>query len=151
MASFSQISDPGGSQTKKREEVKKVCKDFYTELFTSKTTVPFNIGNVEDYIEDENDVPEVLPEEIEAALRNTKSGKAPGPDGIPCEVLKAGGRKLWSVLAKLFTDCLNMQQIPAKWKTSKTVLLFKKGDPEDIKNYRPICLLSSIYKLFTNH
>ncbi|KAE9412630.1 hypothetical protein Angca_007102, partial [Angiostrongylus cantonensis] len=35
------------------------------------------------------------------------------------------------------------------WKTSKTVLLFKKGDQHDIGNYRPICLPSVLYKLFT--
>ncbi|KAK6743191.1 hypothetical protein RB195_010447 [Necator americanus] len=39
--------------------------------------------------------------------------------------------------------------VPKQWKTSKTVLLYEKGDPHDIGNYRPICLLSVIYKLFT--
>uniref|UniRef100_A0A0N4WKS0 Reverse transcriptase domain-containing protein n=1 Tax=Haemonchus placei TaxID=6290 RepID=A0A0N4WKS0_HAEPC len=35
------------------------------------------------------------------------------------------------------------------WKISKTVLLYKKGDRGDFGNYRPSCLLSVIYKLFT--
>ncbi|VDO83373.1 unnamed protein product [Heligmosomoides polygyrus] len=40
-------------------------------------------------------------------------------------------------------------QVPSQWKTSKTVLLYKKGDVHDIGNYRPICLLFVVYKLFT--
>ncbi|KAE9413090.1 hypothetical protein Angca_004653, partial [Angiostrongylus cantonensis] len=37
---------------------------------------------------------------------------------------------------------------PTQWKTSKTVLFFK-GGLHDIGNYRPICLLSVVYKLYT--
>ncbi|KAE9412994.1 hypothetical protein Angca_009391, partial [Angiostrongylus cantonensis] len=52
-------------------------------------------------------------------------------------------------LARLFTCYLSECEVPSQWKTSKTVLLFKKGDLHDIGNYRPICLLSVVYKLFT--
>ncbi|KAE9414062.1 hypothetical protein Angca_006728, partial [Angiostrongylus cantonensis] len=38
---------------------------------------------------------------------------------------------------------------PTQWKTTTTVLLFKKGDLHDVGNSRPICLLSVVYKLFT--
>ena len=39
--------------------------------------------------------------------------------------------------------------MPTVWKNNKMVIIFKKGNKKDIKNYRPICLLSDIYKVLT--
>ncbi|KAK6735639.1 hypothetical protein RB195_018701 [Necator americanus] len=74
---------------------------------------------------------------------------APGPDRIRLEHLKNLPPVLVNILARLFTRYLSECKVPKQWKTSKTVLLYKKGDPYDINNYLPICLLSVIYKLFT--
>ncbi|KAE9414497.1 hypothetical protein Angca_003607, partial [Angiostrongylus cantonensis] len=35
------------------------------------------------------------------------------------------------------------------WRKSRTIILPKKGDRKNIRNYRPICLLSVVYKLST--
>ncbi|KAK6765344.1 hypothetical protein RB195_025316 [Necator americanus] len=40
-------------------------------------------------------------------------------------------------LHSLSVEC----KVPKQWRTSKTVLLYKKGDPQDIGNYIPIRLL----------
>ncbi|KAK6761717.1 hypothetical protein RB195_022703 [Necator americanus] len=56
---------------------------------------------------------------------------------------------LVNTLARLFIRYMLKCKAPKQWKTRKTVLLYKKGDPHDIGSYRPICLLSVIYKLFT--
>ncbi|KAK6765094.1 hypothetical protein RB195_025143 [Necator americanus] len=47
------------------------------------------------------------------------------------------------------TSYLQKNIIPDQWKTSRTVLFHKKGDQEDLRDYRPICLLSVLYKIFT--
>ncbi|KAE9416827.1 hypothetical protein Angca_004021, partial [Angiostrongylus cantonensis] len=52
-------------------------------------------------------------------------------------------------MARLFTCYLSEYKVPTQWKTSKTMLLFNKGDLHDIDNYRLICLSVVVYKLFT--
>ena len=38
---------------------------------------------------------------------------------------------------------------PTQWKVALTVLFYKKDDPYDVKNYRPIGLLNTVYKFWT--
>ncbi|KAK6728204.1 hypothetical protein RB195_005699 [Necator americanus] len=71
------------------------------------------------------------------------------PDRIKSEHLEYLPSVLIKTLTRFFTRYLSERKVPKQWKTSKTVLLYKKGDPRDIGNCRPICLLSVIYKLFT--
>ncbi|VDP56396.1 unnamed protein product [Heligmosomoides polygyrus] len=94
-------------------------------------------------------IPSVLPSEIRHAISSVKKRTAPGPDRIRAEHLKNLPPALINTLARLFTRYLSECKVPSQWKTSKTVLLYKKGDVHDIGNYRPICLLSVVYKLFT--
>ena len=51
--------------------------------------------------------------------------------------------------SSIFNNILKTKQIPDSWHETKIVILFKKGDLKDIKNYRPISLLSHSYKIFT--
>ncbi|VDP27277.1 unnamed protein product [Heligmosomoides polygyrus] len=76
---------------------------------------------------------------------------APGPDRIRPEHLKNLPPTLVNTLARFFTRYLSECRVPPhdQFKTSRTVLLYKERDVHDISNYRPICLLSVVYKLFT--
>ncbi|KIH63066.1 hypothetical protein ANCDUO_06643 [Ancylostoma duodenale] len=93
--------------------------------------------------------PSILVSEVRIAIQSLKKGTVPGPDGITADLLRVGGYTMHKLLADHFTSYLEAGIIPDQWKSSKTVLIFKKGDKEDIENYLPIALLSIPYKLFT--
>ncbi|KAK6735492.1 hypothetical protein RB195_018607 [Necator americanus] len=77
-----------------------------------------------------------------------KPGTAPGPDFISADFLRAGGHPLHVILAAHMTSYLQKERIPNQWKTLRTALIQKKNDREELRNYRPICLLSVLYKIF---
>lgn len=52
-------------------------------------------------------------------------------------------------LTDIFNEILNTENIPDDWTKSTIILLHKKGDKGDIGNYRPISLMSNIYKVFS--
>ena len=87
--------------------------------------------------------------EVEAALRKMKNGKEAGKDQVNIETLKAGDETIAKQLAKLYTKCITERRIPKTWKEANVVIFFKKRNRKYIKNYRPICLLSNMNKLFT--
>ncbi|KAF9787562.1 hypothetical protein SFRURICE_001614 [Spodoptera frugiperda] len=74
------------------------------------------------------------------ALKQLKNNKAPGDDGITSELLCE---------RKLFNSVILEGTTPVAWQRSVVVLFFKKGDNCLLKNYRPISLLSHVYKLFS--
>ena len=87
--------------------------------------------------------------ELEKAIDGLKSGKAPGADGIPPEVLKCGKDVLLPHLHKLLIHCWREGIIPQDMRNANIVTLYKnKGDKGDCNNYRGISLLSITGKVF---
>lgn len=70
----------------------------------------------------------VTTEEVEAAVKKLKIGKAAGPGNIPAELLKNAPRKLYRMIAQLFTICVNEHIIPKEWKIAHITPIFKHGD-----------------------
>ncbi len=68
-------------------------------------------------------------------------------DGITAELLK--GTPVLKALQKLFYSVILEGKTPTAWHRSVVILFFKKGDKTLLKNYRPISLLSHVYKLFS--
>ena len=80
-----------------------------------------------------------------------KRGRACGEDGIRAEfwlaVLVEGcSGAHW--LVDFCQKCWEGSSIPHDWHVSLVASIFKKGDPADCGNYRPISLLNIGYKIF---
>lgn len=137
------LKDENGRLTTSRNEMESIAERFYTNLFRSTTIV------ADPAIPAGETPPRILPSEVRTAIKSMKSGTAPGPDRISADFLRAGGLPLHTLLAEHMSYYLQKETIPNQWRNSRTVILHKKGDRDDLRNYRPISLLSVLYKLFT--
>ena len=69
-------------------------------------------------------------------IKRMPANSAPGPDRI--------SYRNWKYL-----DPQGIyNRIPSSWKESITILIHKRGDQNDITNWRPICLQNTLYKLY---
>ena len=138
------LKDSNGEIVKCRDRMLKIAEEFYAELYASKTSVTPITTSVE-YTE----IPEITTSEVTFALNHMKRGKAPGDDDITTDLLKDAGEDLYQKLAQLFTKCLKEKKVPESFGVGIVILLYKKGDNKELGNYRPITLLSVIYKVFS--
>ena len=99
-------------------------EELYTELYDSEQSTIIH--------PDPKEVSEITSWEVEAGLREMTNGTATGNDHINIDTLKTQEDTISKTFAKLYT---------------KMNIIFKKGNKKDFKNYRPICLLSNIYKV----
>ena len=85
------------------------------------------------------------PEELASKLR-TMANSAPGKDRIEYRHLRLLDPKCL-ILARLFKHCFSAKDVPASWKNATTILIHKKESTTDPANFRPIALMSCLYKL----
>ena len=87
--------------------------------------------------------------EIVAIMRDLPTGKSAGPDRIPNMFYKTFAGRLAPMLARLFNHGRDTKKFPADFTEGIVTLLYKKGVRSEVRNYRPITLLNSDYKLLT--
>ncbi len=83
-------------------------------------------------------------EELEKALNSMGNGKTPGFDGFSVEFYKTFWTEIGPDLLAVLNQSLSDGQLPRI-----ITLLPKKGDLNEIKNWRPISLLCNDYKLLS--
>lgn len=86
--------------------------------------------------------------EIEHVFKKAKD-TAPGTDGVRYKHLRDMD-KTCDILFMLYNELKRVRQIPKIWKESETTLILKGGDVSDPSNWRPISLLSTMYKVYSS-
>ena len=104
-------------------------------------------SEVTDDVSDEILDADITAEEVKAAIRHLENGKAARPDGIIGEILKAAEESIVPFLVKYFNKLFKEGSFPIEWTKAIIVPLRKKGDPNDMDNYRGISLLSVLGSL----
>ena len=92
-------------------------------------------------------LPPTTTDEIETTIKYFNERKATGPNSIPTKILKSAKKPLAMPLRELINLVFETGKFPVILKTAKVIPTFKKGDPLNCNNYRPISLLSNIGKL----
>jgi len=90
-------------------------------------------------------------DEICKALDQCKPKMSKGVDDIPMKAIKIIGKRSPSIIAHIFSHIFShiaSSGFPAEWKLARVVPVPKKGDPLEIKNYRPVSNLCSLSKVY---
>lgn len=87
--------------------------------------------------------------ELRQVLKSAKNNKAPGFDRIPYEFYKYAPDKLIDAILNMFNLIFDRAEVPSSFKKSIVYPLHKKGNINEVGNYRGICFMDTIAKLFT--
>ena len=73
--------------------------------------------------DDEEVVPEYTEEELLTAVDSLKNGKAPGPDGIPTEILKIAVHECPQLILYMYNTCARAGIFSKLWKQARLALI----------------------------
>lgn len=153
------LKDKQGHVVSSPETIRKNLRDFYQKLYTAK---PHNLETLEEVdnrffqhnapkldndqmLEIEGPITE---QELLQALKKTPNNKAPGTDGFQAEFYKVFWHDIKKYLLAAIEESYNLGQLTISQREGIISLLPKKDkDPLYLKNWRPLTLLNSDYKL----
>lgn len=138
-------------RTNAPDKVREKVKSFWQNIFRKRDIDSLNIPWITNH---RNTYPKnwaqhlgdnISKKELDDTIQAAANGKA---GDIPAELLKLCGPAARSRLLNIFNQVLAQKQIPRSWKTARMCSIYKKGDPADLGNYRPITVAPQLYKIF---
>ena len=90
---------------------------------------------------------EFTKDELFAALGGLQTVKSPGSDGLPTEFYKVFWQDLGDILVLVLNEDFRIGILTDNQREGLLRLLYKKDDRRLVKNWRPISLLNTDYKI----
>lgn len=146
---------PDGNITTNPATIRRHAMEYYSSLFASE---PCNLECRDELLKDlpqlsldeKADMDKGLTlEELTAAVNQMELGRAPGIDGLPVDFFKSFWNIIGHDLHGVFMECFQTGSLPGSCQRAVLSLLPKKGDLALLKNWRPVALLCSDYKILS--
>lgn len=135
------------------KKIKDRWKEHFEELYNGTNTADSEVLKElpDSSVNSDSEItPNLMREEIEAAINRIKSGKAPGVNNIKADEMRAAGTMGLEMLYELFDKVWEKEEMPKDWSRAVIVPIFKKKDKTVCDNYRGISLLCHAEKVFAS-
>ena len=149
---------PDGQIMTDQWDILKESEVFYKTLYSKNDDYMTEI-NLKEYLKDA-DIPKLSDNEsnkleghitlaeLTNALRNMKNNKSPGTDGYSCEFFKVFWKKIGNFVLRSINYSYDIGELSIVQKQGIITLIPKENKSrQKLTNYRPICLLNTVYKL----
>jgi hypothetical protein len=163
-STLSDIKDADGNDFETESDRNAYITNFYSSLYRKDETVE---GEIEDFLGPEICAHPIVSgsklteaerasldsplriEELDVALNKANIRSTPGIDGFSYRFII----RFWDIYRRALFDCacesFELGVMPDAFRTASIRLIPKKGDVAQIKNWRPISLLSNFYKIIS--
>ena len=153
-----EMCDDKGDVIKEKDVIMRLIRNFYRNLYSEDESV------CDDFRESVfcKDIPrlsddsknfcegKIIKEECWECLKSMKLNKSPGNDGFTVEFYLTFWPQIGSLLVEVFNEAFEKGCLATSQKQGVITLIEKEGkDPLFIKNYRPITLLNTDYKMLS--
>jgi hypothetical protein len=119
------------------------------EYYEQKKHVENSIDNIESfYANSDKSIRFITVTEIKMSIKKLNSKTSSDTLGISNRLIHKLPQNFIQFLSILFNKCLKENKLPNGWKFSRIVMLHKKDDAENIKNYRAISSTPCLMRLF---
>ena len=152
------LTKSDGKQVDSKENILIEIVNYYQQLYSSKNVPTVVINSYFESLDSvnirklnnfESNSCEggITANECDRVLSKFKENKSPGSDGLPIEFYKQFWHLLKDHMISIFNEAFDNEKLSDSQNQGILTLLHKKGDPQLLKNYRPISLLNTDYKI----